>query len=79
MVELCEPAALIFNKITRSPEWCEDWKIEYGTPLEKVPNPANEEQLWIIFITHQPEFLKAATMRPCGRAKISGIAQDLGF
>ena len=52
-VELCEPAALIFNKITRSAEWCEDWKIEYGTPLEKVTNPANEEQLRIISITHQ--------------------------
>ena len=52
-VEMCEPAALIFNNITRSAEWCEDWKIEYGTPLQKVPNPANEEQLRIISITHQ--------------------------
>ena len=42
-VEMCEPAALILNNITRTAEWCEDWKIEYGTPLQKVPNPANEE------------------------------------
>jgi hypothetical protein len=27
--------------------------LEYGTPLEKVPNPANEESLRIISITHQ--------------------------
>ena len=29
------------------------WKLEYGTPLEKVPNPANEESLRIILITPQ--------------------------
>ena len=51
-VELCEPAALIFNNITRSAEWCEDWKLEYGTPLEKVLNPANEGSLRIISITY---------------------------
>ena len=51
-VELCEPAALIFNNITRSAEWCEDWKQEYGTPLKKVVNPVNEGSLRIISITH---------------------------
>ena len=35
-VEMCEPAALIFNNITRSAEWCEDWKIEYGTRSENT-------------------------------------------
>ena len=52
-VELCEPAAMIFNNITISAEWCEEWKLEYGTPLKKVENPANEESLRIISITHQ--------------------------
>ena len=52
-LELCEPAAIIFNKITQSGQWCEEWKIEFGTPLKKVPNPDNEEQLRIISITHQ--------------------------
>jgi hypothetical protein len=41
-VELCQPASIIFNNITKSAEWCESWKLEYGTPLEKVTNPANE-------------------------------------
>ena len=51
-VELCEPAAAIFNNITRTGEWVEDWKQEFGTPLKKVPVPANEESLRIIAITN---------------------------
>ena len=51
-VELCEPAAIIFNNITISAEWCEEWKLEYGTPLKKVENPENEGSLRIISITH---------------------------
>ena len=43
---------MIFNNITRTAEWCDDWKLEYGTPLEKVVNPANEGSLRIISITH---------------------------
>ena len=31
----------------------EDWKQEFGTPLKKVPVPANEESLRIIAITNQ--------------------------
>ena len=51
-MELCEPAALIFNDITQSAECCQDWKQEYGTPLKKVVNPTNEGCLRIISITH---------------------------
>ena len=51
-VELCEPAAAIFNNITRTGEWVEDWKQEFGTPLKKVPFPANEESLRKIAITN---------------------------
>jgi hypothetical protein len=51
-VELCEPAAAIFNNITRTGQWVEDWKQEFGTPLKKVPVPANEESLRIIAITN---------------------------
>ena len=51
-MELCEPAAAIFNNITRTGEWVEDWKQEFGTPLKKVPVPANEESLRIIAITN---------------------------
>ena len=51
-VELCEPAALIFNNISRSAVWCQDWLVEYGSPLKKVLNPENEESLRIISITN---------------------------
>ena len=51
-VELCEPAALIFNQISKSGIWCQEWLLELGTPLKKVLNPANEEFLRIISITN---------------------------
>ena len=51
-VELCEPAALIFNNISRTGQWVEDWLQEFGTPLKKVPVPANEKSLRIIAITN---------------------------
>ena len=51
-VELCEPAALIFNNISRTGQWVVDWLQEYGTPLKKVPVPANEKSLRIIAITN---------------------------
>ena len=49
-VELCEPAALIFNNISQTGQWVEDWHKEFGTPLKKVPVPANEKALRIIAI-----------------------------
>ena len=51
-VELAEPAALIFNTISQSGQWCKDWLQEFGTPLKKVPVPANETELRIIAITN---------------------------
>ena len=51
-VELSEPAALIFNNISSSGQWCQDWLEEFGTPLKKTQSPANEKSLRIIAITH---------------------------
>ena len=51
-VELSEPAAAIFNNISQTGQWCKDWLQEYGTPLKKVPNPANEKELRVIAITN---------------------------
>jgi hypothetical protein len=51
-VELAEPAALIFNTISQSGQWCQDWLQEFGTPLKKVPVPNNEADLRIIAITN---------------------------
>ena len=51
-VELCEPAALIFNNISQTGQWVEDWLQEFGTPLKKVPVPENEKSLRIIAITN---------------------------
>ena len=42
-VELSEPAALIYNNITQTGRWVKDWLQEFGTPLKKVENPANEK------------------------------------
>ena len=42
-VELSEPAALIYNNITTTGIWVKDWLQEFGTPLKKVENPANEK------------------------------------
>ena len=51
-VELAEPAALIFNTISQSGQWCKDWLQEFGTPLKKIPVPANEADLRVIAITN---------------------------
>ena len=51
-VELSEPRAIIFNNITRTGNWCQDWLTEYGTPLKKDQVPKNEESLRIIAITN---------------------------
>ena len=49
--ELAEPMAKIFQNIIKKQEWPSIWKKEYGIPLQKVPNPANEDQLRVISLT----------------------------
>ena len=32
-------------------QWPDSWKVVYGLPLKKIPNPINEDQLRVISLT----------------------------
>ena len=49
--ELAVPATKIFQNIVHTQEWPSPWRLEYGIPLQKVKDPANEDQLRIISLT----------------------------
>ena len=49
--ELVKPAGVIYRNITKTGQWPSSWKVEYGTALQKVPNPETEDQLRIISLT----------------------------
>ena len=49
--ELATPAGIIFRNIAKSGHWPKQWRLEYGTPLQKQSNPINEDQLRIISLT----------------------------
>ena len=50
--ELAAPAGKIFRNILRTGEWPKQWRTEYGTPLQKISNPVNEDDLRIISLTN---------------------------
>ena len=50
-VELAEPVKKIFNGITASGNYPKQWKIEYVTPIGKVPRPETEDQIRPISLT----------------------------
>ena len=50
---LSEPATKIMNMIAKSGEWPDQFKIEWGTPLQKENNADIESQLRIISCTNQ--------------------------
>ena len=50
--ELAAPAGKIFCSIVRTGHWPKSWRTEYGTPLQKEPNPVTEDQLRIISLTN---------------------------
>ena len=54
--ELSIPISKIFNNIASSAKqgaakWPSSWKLEFGTPLQKVPDPVTEDDLRIISLT----------------------------
>ena len=54
--ELATPICMIFNNIAKSAKqgpakWPSTWKLEYGTPLQKIPEPISEEDLRVISLT----------------------------
>ena len=54
--ELSKPMCNIFHNIAQSAKqgtakWPTSWKREFGTPLQKVPDPVTEDDLRIISLT----------------------------
>ena len=49
--ELATPITRIFQNIINRQKWPSMWKTEFGIPLQKVPNPVNEDQLRVISLT----------------------------
>ena len=54
--ELTTPISKIFNSIAQSAKqspakWPSSWRLEYGTPLQKIPNPLTEDDLRVISLT----------------------------
>ena len=50
-VELARPVKDLFNHITQSGHWPDPWKVEYVTPISKVPQPETEDDLRPIALT----------------------------
>ena len=49
--ELANPLCLIINNIIQSSSWPDQWKMEWVTPISKVPNPQSENDLRPISLT----------------------------
>jgi hypothetical protein len=57
--ELATPMCKIFRRIIQSAkkgiaEWPPQWKVEWGTPLQKTTNPKTEDDLRVISLTPFP-------------------------
>ena len=50
-VELAGPLHTLLNKIVQTAEWPKQWKMEYITPIGKVPLPETEDDLRPISLT----------------------------
>ena len=50
-VELSKPLTNLLNNIIKTCEWPEPWKIEFVTPIAKVPQPEDEDYLRPILLT----------------------------
>ena len=51
MVELANPLTKLFNNITQTAIWPEHFKVEYVTPIAKIPLPQSEDDLRPIALT----------------------------
>ena len=49
--EIAAPAGKIFRRIMNTGLWPKQWRLEYGTPLQKKTNPVEEDDLRIISLT----------------------------
>ena len=50
-VELAKPLEELFNRITQSGRWPQQWKTEFTTPIGKIPVPESEDDLRPISLT----------------------------
>ena len=50
-VELAKPLHKLLNRIVQSADWPRQWKIEYVTPIAKIPQPESEDDLRPIALT----------------------------
>ena len=50
-MEIATPASMIYNNIIKTGYWPKQWRTEYGTPIQKKPNPKTEDDLRIISLT----------------------------
>ena len=51
MVELSNPLSKLFNNITQTASWPQHFKVEYITPIGKIPLPQSEDDLRPIALT----------------------------
>ena len=49
--ELAAPVASIIRNIVKTGHWPKQWRLEYGTPLQKQSNPVTEDHIRIISLT----------------------------
>ena len=56
--ELAKPVSILVNNIVHNCEWPNTWKLEWVTPIGKIPTPETEEDLRPISLT--PFFSKVA-------------------
>ena len=49
--EMSKPVTELFKKMLATKQWPAMWTTEYGLPLQKQKNPANENYLRIISLT----------------------------
>ena len=50
-VELAKPLQGVLNKIIQTVKWPDVWKMEYVTPIGKIPQPETEDDLRPIALT----------------------------
>ena len=51
MVELAKPLGVLYNDIAQTASWPEQFKVEYVTPIGKIPLPITEDDLRPIAMT----------------------------
>jgi hypothetical protein len=51
-VELAKPLSNLMTKVVKSADWPKQWKVEFTTPIGKIPQPESEDDLRPIALTY---------------------------